>query len=275
MRFRGEKRQRDARATAVAAAAFAPMFAVLVTGTSLGQDTGKSDSSWERTESVLVVPPVYLPDTSSSADGCAEDCPSSSIPPATGGTPIAVSGSADNESNASAGTADNPRDESVAVGGYAPDGSDWQQEQAAAARPQQSPGGPGGPGNPIGSVQEYDERQAEAEQRGDYEPMQAPSVIIAVPAGAYAARGAASAPAPSPGAGVASSGVAASSPSFPSASWMPQPMARIAPLPPIVQHAAPQTIRVFPGGALPGPAAGGFGAGLSQMPGFGGGFGHR
>ena len=271
MTSRGEKRRRDARATAIAAAAFAPMFAVLATGTSLGQDTSKSDSSWERAESVLVVPPVYLPDTSASADGCAEDCPSS-IPPAAGDSPIAVSGSADNESNASAGTADDPRDESVAVGGYAADGSDWQQDRAAAARPQQ---GTGDPGNPLGSVQEYDERQAEAEQRGNYEPMQAPSVIIAVPAGAYAASGAASAPVPSPGAGVASSGVAASSRSFPSASWMPQPMARIAPLPPIVQHAPPQTMRVFPGGALPGPGAGGFGAGLSQMPGVGGGFGHR
>ena len=50
---------------------------------------------------------MYLPDTSTSADACAEDCPSS-IPPAGSGTPIAVSGSADNESNASAGTADNP-----------------------------------------------------------------------------------------------------------------------------------------------------------------------
>jgi len=269
MTSRGEKRRRDVRATAIAAAAFAPMFAVLASGTSWGQDTSKSDSSWERTESVLVVPPVYLPDTSASADGCAEDCPSS-IPPASGGSPIAVSGSADNESNASAGTADYPRDESVAVGGYAADGSDWQQEQAAAARPQQ---GTGDPGNPLGSVQEYDERQAEAEQRGNYEPMQAPPVIIAVPARSYLASSAASAS--SPGAAVASSGVAAPSRSFPSASWMPQPMARIAPLPPIVQHAAPQTMRVFPGGTLPGPGAGGFGAGLSQMPGFGGGFGHR
>ena len=108
MKSRGENRRRDARATAIAAAALAPIFAVLATGTSWGQDTGKSDSSWERTESVLVVPPVYLPDTSTSADACAEDCPSS-IPPAGGGTPIAVSGSADNESNASAGTADNPK----------------------------------------------------------------------------------------------------------------------------------------------------------------------
>jgi hypothetical protein len=271
MKSRGKNRRRDARVTAIAAAALAPIFAVLATGTSLGQDTSKSDSSWERTESVLVVPPVYLPDTSTSADACAEDCPSS-IPPAGSGTPIAVSGSADNESNASAGTADNPSDESVAVGGYAPDGSDWQEEQAAAARPQQ---GTGAPDNPLGSVQEYDERQAEAEQRGNYGAVQAPSVIIAVPAGAYAASGAASAPPPSPGAGVASSGVAASSPPFPSASWMPQPMARIAPLPPIVPHAAPQTMRVFPGGAFPGPGAGGFGAGFSQMPGFGGGFGHR
>lgn len=271
MKSRGENRRRDARATAIAAAALAPIFAVLATGTSLGQDTSKSDSSWERTESVLVVPPVYLPDTSTSADACAEDCPNS-IPPAGGGTPIAVSGSADNESNASAGTADNPRDESVAVGGYAPDGSDWQEEQAAAARPQQ---GTGAPDNLLGSVQEYDERQAEAEQRGNYGAVQAPSVIIAAPAGAYAASGAASAPPPSPGAGVASSGVAASSPPFPSASWMPQPMARIAPLPPIVPHAAPQTMRVFPGGAFPGPGAGGFGTGFSQMPGFGGGFDHR
>ena len=247
MTSRGEKRRRDARATAIAAAAFAPIFAVLATGTSLGQDTSKSDSSWERTESVLVVPPVYLPDTSASADGCAEDCPNS-IPPASGDSPIAVSGSADSESNASAGTADDPRDESVAVGGYAADGSDWQQEQAAAARPRQ---GAGDPGNPLGSVQEYDERQAEAEQRGNYEPMQAPSLIIAVPAGAYAAGSAASAPALSPGgAGVASSGVAASSPSFPSASWMPQPMARIAPLPPIVPHAAPQTMGVLSGWGL-------------------------
>jgi hypothetical protein len=193
MKSRGENRRRDARVTAIAAAALAPIFAVLATGTSLGQDTSKSDSSWERTESVLVVPPVYLPDTSTSADACAEDCPSS-IPPAGGGTPIAVSGSADNESNASAGTADNPSDESVAVGGYAPDGSNWQEEQAAVARPQQ---GTGAPDNPLGSVQEYDERQAEAEQRGNYGAVQAPSVIIAVPAGAYAASGAASAPPPS------------------------------------------------------------------------------
>lgn len=272
MKSRGENRRRDARATALAAAALAPIFAVLATGTSWGQDTGKSDSSWERTESVLVVPPVYLPDTSTSADACAEDCPSS-LPPAGGGTPIAVSGSADNESNASAGTADNPSDESVAVGGYAPDGSDCQGERAAATRQQP---GIGAPDTPLGSVQEYDERQAEAEQRGNYGAVQPPSVIIAVPAGAYAASGAASAPPQSPGgAGVASSGVAASSPSFPSASWMPQPMARIAPLPPIVPHAAPQTMGVFPGGAFPGPGAGGFGAGFSQMPGFGGGFGHR
>ena len=56
------------------------------------------------------------------------------------------------------------------MGGYAPDGSDWQEEQAAAARPQP---GIGAPDNPLGSVQEYDERQAEAEQRGNYGAVQA------------------------------------------------------------------------------------------------------
>jgi len=256
------------RATvAVTTAAFALMFAASMAGTSLAQDTSKSGSSWERLDSVLVVPPVYRPDADSGpnsgrTDGCAEDCPGADNP-GIGELPTAVIGTADNPTAASAGTADNPTDQSVAVDGSTPDGS-ASQPQAAATGDQQSADGldPS-----VGSAQDYQEQQA-AQELGSNGIVQVPAVIIGVPLGSYYAPGpfAPAAPAFAPVR------------SLSSPAWMPQPMPRVAPLPSLVPHGVAGNIggfhSGFPGG-IPGGFSGGFNTGFPQMSGFRGAFGHR
>jgi hypothetical protein len=255
-------RRRAAHAAKLAAVALALMLVAGAAGTALAQGTSrdgssKDGSSWERLDSVLVVPPVYRPDSTAPADTCAEDCPGTGIPnipnnPGRGELPIAVDGSADNPTNASAGTADNPTDESVAVGGPAPDGSDLQEQQAAAAGNRQSVGSLD---SSPGSAQDYGQ-QAAAQEAGNYGIGPAPYVIIGVPVGSYApAKPASASPAAVP---------ARSFPTSPPASpaWMPQPMPRLAPLPPMVS-------RGFQ------PTGGVFSAGLQQISGFSAGFGQR
>jgi hypothetical protein len=255
-------RRRGMVLVTIATVAFALTLLIATAGPSLAQDASKGDS-WERVDSVLVVPPVYRPDTSSSADTCAEDCPSS-INPGSGQAPVAVAGTADNPDNPSAGTADNPSDSAAAVGST-PDGSSLQEQQAAAA----SAAGDdprNADGLSVGSAQDYDEQQAEVEQPGNYGVVQMPPVIIAAPVGSYRARGTSASAAPVfPG--------ARSLPASPA--WMPQPMAKVAPLPSIVPHGFPQVMTGFPGGGFHGGLGGGFHGGFAGMSGFHGGFGRR
>jgi hypothetical protein len=219
----------------------------------------KSSSSWERVDSVLEVPPVYRPNSSAPAEGCAEDC-SGPINPGAGDAPIAVRGSADNASNASAGTADTPIDESASADDSMPDDSTLddtgsRQQQAAASIAGQ---GAGAPGDSSASVQandqNHDEQQAETD-RGDY-AIQEPPMIIVAPIGSYAAATAFPAP--------VYSGAPIASPAFPSSSWMPRPVPGLAPL----HGFAPLPSMV--------PSAGrGFGGGFPRMPGLAIGLGRR
>src|SRR5258708_15068569 len=78
-------RRRATVAVTISAATFALMFAVVMAGTLQAQDASKDaskgDSSWERVDSVLVLPPVYrAKDKSVPADACVEDCPNLSDP---------------------------------------------------------------------------------------------------------------------------------------------------------------------------------------------------
>jgi hypothetical protein len=253
------------RATlAVMSATFALMFAAAIVGTSRAQDTSKGDSSWERVDSVLVVPPVYRPDASEPADACAEDCASVDNPGA-GELPSAVTGTADNPANASAGTADDPTDDSAAADGSTPDGSGSQEQQAAAAGGDQQSADSLDPS--IGSAQDYQEQQA-AQELGNYGIVQVPAVIIGVPVGSYYPRGTSALAAPA----------SAPARSLSSPAWMPPPMPRVVPQPSIVPHGVPGTVGAFPGGfpgGFHGGFAGSFHGGFSQMSGFRGGFGHR
>jgi hypothetical protein len=97
--------------------------------------------------------------------------------------PNAVAGTADDPADASAGTADNPADESAGADGSTPDGSGWQEEQAAAGGDPQSADGLE---SSLGSAQDYEEQQAEvAAELSNYGIVRAPSVIFAVPIGPY------------------------------------------------------------------------------------------
>jgi len=253
-------RRRTHVAAMFAAAAFAPLFAVLMAGTSLAQDASESTPSWEKLDSVLVLPPVYRPDAAANAeseptDACPEGCSTSSDPDI-GQLPTAVAGTADNPANASAGTADNPADNptdaSTAADGSAKEASGAQQQAAATGGDLASPDNLD---SPIGTAQDYEAQQAAAQELGASGIVQAPSVIIGAPIGPYYVPGTFGAGAPT----------FAPMRSLPTSSWMPQPMARVAPLPSIVPRGFPRTMAAFPGG--------GFSHGFGGFR--GGGFGHR
>jgi hypothetical protein len=250
------------RRATVAAVAFALALVGVAAGVARAQDavaesgSSVSGSSWERTESVLEVPPVYHPDSSAPADGCAEDC-ADSIAPGAGEAPIAVAGSADDASNAAAGTADTLTDESASaddstLGDSAPDGAGSRQQAAAGIAPYGADSSGNSSASAAENSQNDDRQQAEAD-RGNYVIPEAP-VIIAAPIGAPIGSYAATTRIPAP----IYSGARAPSPAFPSASWMPRPVPGIAPLPPMVA-----------------PVGGRFGGGFPQMPGFAIGLGHR
>lgn len=218
-------------------------------GTAYAQDTSRGGSDWEQVERVLVLPPVYQPGVAANAhpDGCAADCtnPSDS---GSAESPIAV-----------AGTADDPTDASAAVDGSAPDGSGWQEQQTAAGDAQQDADSLD---SSVGSAQDYQaQQQMAAQQVGSAAMVQVPATIIGPSAwpyytiGTYAPAG----PTYFPGR------------SFPSSpAWMPPPMPRVVPRPSIVPHAIPRTI-----GSFPGSFPGGFRGSFAPMSGFHGGFGHR
>jgi type III pantothenate kinase len=245
------RRVAKGRQSTVAIVAFALTLIGAGAGAARAQDavesgSSKSSSSWERVDSVLEVPPVYRPNSSAPADGCAEDC-SGSITPGAGEAPVAVPGSADNTSNASAGTADTLTDESASADDSesddsAPDDTGSRQKQAAAGIARQGADAPVDSAASVqGNDQNHDEQQAEAD-RGDY-AIQEPPMIIVAPIGSYA--GVTALPAP------IYSGAPIPSPAFPSSSWMPRPVPGLAPLPSTVPS-----------------AGGGFGGGFPRMPGF-------
>ena len=228
-------------AKTAAAAAFALTLAVVVAGTSQAQVAGKDGSSWDMVDSVLVLPPVWSDAKSAPADACAEDCPGSSNQ-GIRESPNAVAGTADDPADASAGTADNPADESAGADGSTPDGSGWQEEQAAAGGDPQSADGLE---SSLGSAQDYEEQQAEvAAELSNYGIVRAPSVTFAVPTGPYYVPR-----------------------TFSSAA----PVFRVVPRPSIVPHGVPGPVRGFPRGFFGGFRGGGF----SHMSGFHGRFGHR
>jgi hypothetical protein len=268
-----------ARVATRAAAAFALLFAAVMVGTTRAQDASKNDSSsWERMDSVLVLPPIYqAKDKVGSSDACAEDCPSLGDP-GIGEAPSAVAGTADTPENASAGTADDPAGIQTHQGTVAdastPDGSGSQEQQAAAADNSQPSIDSLEPS--IGSTQEYQEQQ-EAQELGNYGIVQAPAVIVGAPAGLYYL----------PGTSIpATSGFAAARSLPSSPAWMPQPMQKLVPLPSIVPHGLRANNGSFPGGfaggfhggfagGFHGGFAGGAHGGFAPMMGFHGGFGHR
>jgi hypothetical protein len=260
-------RRRGATVITIASAIFASLFALAMAGSSLAQDVSTGVPSWDELDSVLVLPPVYRPDGAGSAksepnDACAEGCSSSSDPDV-GEPPSAVAGTADNPTNVSAGTADDPADNPPADNstdeGAAAEGSTPQEaslpQQAAAADGQQ---GADAPDSPLGSAEEY-EKEAAAEEMGTSGVVQGPSVIIGAPIFLPGTLAPAE-PAITPGRS-----------QLTSPAWMPQPMARVVPLPSIVPRGFPRTMGVFSGGAFSGRFRGGF----PHMSGFHGGFGRR
>jgi hypothetical protein len=257
MKSCGATRLSEACAIKLASAALVLMLAAAAPGTSLAQDaskgdTSKADSSWERLDSVLVVPPVYRLGSAAPVDACAEDCPDSYVP-TRGGAPIVVIGSADDPTNASAGTADNPTNESVAVSGSALDGRGSQERHDDAVGSQQHVDGVDGL---LATAGGYPQQQATAQSPGNYGIGPVPYVIIGVPVGSHA---------PAAAASNSQAGVPARSfPTSPvtSPAWMPQPMARAAPLPPMVSKGFQ-------------PAGGDSPAGFPPMSGFSAGPGHR
>jgi len=254
-------------AVAIGAMAIAILFAAAMAGTSLAQDainpgapsevsSVSSVSSWDELDSVLILPPVYRPKAaapaagSEAADPCGEDCadPDGRYE----GEADSVPGSADNPANAAAGTADNPADDPTADNpineSATADGNIDTQESEAQ---KQGSGVGGQPGDDnldgaVGTAQDYAAQQADAAaELGNYGIAPAPSVIIAVPVGSYYLPGTVG--------------------SLPA--WMPQPMARVAPLPSIVPYGFPRTM-AFRGGGFP--------HSFRSFGGFrGGGFGHR
>jgi hypothetical protein len=263
---------RRGAAVSIAVAALVLLFAAAMAGTALAQDASKAvpsgGSSWDELDSVLVLPPVYRPDAadaeSEPTDPCAEGC-STSSDPGIGQSPAAVAGTADNPANASAGTADNPADNptdaSAAADGSVPEESGSQQATAATGGDQQSADSVDAPlgSAQVGSPQDYEAQQAAAQELGAAGLAQAPSVIIGAPIGPYYVPGAFASGAP----------VFAPIRSLPTSSWMPQPMARVAPLPSLVPRGLPRTMAAFPGGGF------GFRGGFPAMSGFHGGFGRR
>jgi hypothetical protein len=238
----------------VGATALALMFAVATAGLLQAQDAGKDDSSWERVDSVLVLPPVLHPDAESApADACAQDCPGPGAR-SEGEAPRAV-----------VGTADNPTDESVAVGGLAPDGSDLQDRQQTAAAAGGDPQSGNGLDDSLGSTGDYQAQQAAAEA-GGYGIVQGPPVIVAAPTGPYRVPGyVPRTPAQMPP-------VLAPARSMPtSPAWMPPPMTRVAPLSPMISPVFPPTAGGFPGAFY------GSSGGILQnnLSGFRAGFGRR
>ena len=239
-------------ASAIVAAAFIASFAITLAGTSLAQDINKDVSSWDSLESVLVLPPVYRPDGAANSEsdptvGCGAGCEASSQPD-TSGLPRAVAGTADNPANSSAGTADDPADNPTADG---PTTEDPTSQQAAVSSSDQQSVDNLDPS--VGSAEDY-EAQATTQEFGSAGVGQTPTVIIVAPISPYYVPGTLALP--------------ASSAIRTSPAWMPQPMARVAPLPSIVPHGIPRTIGGFPGGR--------FGTfGFSHMSTFHGGFGRR
>jgi hypothetical protein len=276
MKFYGATKRRGAVAITAVAAVFALTFAVVMAGTSQAQDASKGDfssgdsSSWERVDSVLVLPKVYqAKGKSEPTDVCAEDCPNLSDP-GIGEFPSAVAGTADNPENASAGTADDPAgnqpDGGTAVDGSTPGGSGSKEHQAAANGDDQQSADSLDPS--IGSPQDYQDQRG-AEELGNYGIVQAPAVIVGAPAGLYYL----------PGTSVPAASGLAPTRSLPSSSArMPQPMPKVVPLPSVVPRGVPGTMGGFPGGfagGFHGGFAGGFHGGFSPTMGFHGGFGHR
>jgi len=258
-----------------AAVAFVPLFAIVMAGASLAQDASEGAPSWEKLDSVLVLPPVYRPDAAANAesepaDGCTEDC-SSTNDPGDDQSPTAVAGSADNPANASAGTADNPADNPTDAGaaadGSTPEAAGSPQQSAATGDDPQSADNLGGSvgSAQVGSAQDYEAQQAAAQEPGASGVVQAPSVIIGAPVGPYYGPRAF---------GSAATAFAPVRPLPASPAWMPQPMAEVAPLPSIVPYGFPPTVAAFPGGGLSG-RFGGFHGGFSHVSGFHGGFGRR
>ena len=296
MKFDHETRLYSARLGALAAAAACALVLMLMAAdpasaqdaaidTSASGSLGRTDrvegtagSSWERTDSVLEVPPVYRSASVDQPDTCAEDCPNSGDP-AKGS--IAVFGTADNASVPSAGTADDPTTQSAAVNGSSP--QDASVEQSAGngidnqgldnENPSVANAGQDGLDPTVGTAQEYREQQASAERLGNPGMVQIAPVFIPVPVSPYH----------SPGYLPGSVGSAPGLPrpiGAPSV-LMPPPMPRLAPLPPIVPRGFPQG----PAG-LPGSATAGAGVGVAPgsapmtgfhgaFGGFHGGFGHR
>lgn len=168
---------------------FALMFAIAMARPSQAQDASEGGSSWDwldslRLDSVLVLPSVYRGVGSVPTDACAEDCPDSSNQ-GVGESPRAVAGTADDAVNANAGTADNPADDSAGPDASVVDGSDLQEQQAAAGGDPQSADSLD---SSLGSIQDYEAQQAAAAELGNYGIVQAPSVIIVAPVGRYYAR---------------------------------------------------------------------------------------
>lgn len=229
-------------AKTAAASAFALTLAVAVAGTSQAQDASRDGASWDMLNSVLVVPPVYRSDAKSAPTvACAEDCPGWSNQ-GIRESPNAVAGTADDSANARAGTADDPTDDSAEADGSMPNGSGWQKQQASAGG---DPRSVDGLENSIGSVQNYEEQQAEvAAELSNYGIVTAPSVIFAVPIRPYYAPR-----------------------TFSSAA----PVFRVALRPSIVRHGVSGPVGGFPRGFFGRFRGGGF----SHRSGFHGGFGHR
>jgi hypothetical protein len=215
-------------------------FALLPASESRAQDPNNEEPFWSTFDNVLVVPPVYGPNSVRS-DGCGEDC-NGSNDENNGELPSSVAGTADNPENSSAGTADDSADDGAGENASAPDTTDWQAQDPGSSDSQ----GINSLEAPIGSAQEYEQQAAIAADLGSYGITPPPLVIFAAPIGLYRHR--------------------VFSPSVPIVA-----PAREVPRPLIAPHIVSGTTGGFhnkPFGGFPHE-------GFSHMSGFHGGFGHR
>jgi hypothetical protein len=236
--------------------AAAVLLAIVICTAVLPCTAGAQDSaggdSWQEVDRVLVVPPVYPPDSPTAADGCAEDC-SNSVNPADPGGSVAVSGTADEPAAKDAQAAEDPAGETVAAGGAADAGPAFPDAQVPDSSQVEADNG-------IGSIQEYQQQEL-SDHIAAGPIVQVPQpVIVPAPMAAYSVTGASpprvSAVVPQPLSN--------------STAWMPPPIGRPMPLPSIVSRGLPRASV-----SIPGSSSAGFRGGFGAMSGFRGGFGHR
>ncbi len=214
----GSKGTRPRAGALTAAVGFALIATVAICATSRAQDAGlNSGSDWYEVEQVLVLPSVY--GQSAAANKAAASSAQPADPSASAQDCNPDAASADGPADSTAST----NDSSAAQNCTAAASADSSTVEASADGGGQTDNGLS---SQLGSSQEYQDQQAAAEELGSAGVTQMPpTVILGPPVIAYSVPRAytprvRSYPVTRP-------------------AWMPAPMPRLAPLPPLVVHGLP------------------------------------